>query len=265
MKDAWNPAQYGRFADERSRPFYDLAAMVRGPVAKGIDLGCGPGRLTAELPAHVGVSDVLGIDNSPAMLEAAKKHERPGLRFELGDLGLFAAKNAYDLVFSNAALQWSGDHPALLSRLTTALRPGGQLAVQMPANADHEGASLADLVAHEEPFFSALGGAPPPDAVTTNVLAPEAYALILHRLGFAEQQVRLEVYLHQLESPLALVEWLRGAALTRFAKLLPTELFEEYLDTVRARLLTKAGDQRPYPFTFKRIFLWGRLPMNRLP
>jgi len=260
MKDAWNPAQYGRFSDERSRPFFDLAAMVKGPVANAVDLGCGPGRLTAELPALLGTSDLLGIDNSPAMLEEAKQYAKPGLRFELGDLARFEADRAYDLVFSNAGLQWSPGHPALLARLAAALRPGGQLAVQVPANADHEGASLADQVAHEEPFFSALGGAPPPDTVTANVLSPEAYAVILHRLGFAEQRVHLEVYLHLLESTTAVVDWLRGASLTRFAKLLPPDVFEQYLGRVRARLLEEVGDQRPYPFTFKRIFLWAKMP-----
>ena len=68
MNDAWSPAVYGRFGDERSRPFYDLAALVRGPVGRVVDLGCGPGNLTAELPRLVGATEVLGIDNSPAYM-----------------------------------------------------------------------------------------------------------------------------------------------------------------------------------------------------
>lgn len=259
--DAWNPARYGRFADERSRPFYDLAALVRGPVEKVVDLGCGPGGLTAQLPALVGAREVLGIDNSPAMLEAARAHAGGGVSFAAGDLGTFEAPGAYDLVFSNAALQWAPGHPAILGRLAAALRPGGQLAIQMPKNADHPAPRLAVELAAElaqhEPFRSAFGGPPPPDAVDGNVLAPEAYAVLLARLGFAEQRVRLEVYLHHLESTAALVEWLRGTTLTRFEKLLPAELYAQYLETFRERLLRQLGDLRPYPFTFKRILLWG--------
>jgi trans-aconitate 2-methyltransferase len=262
MKDAWNPSQYGKFADQRSRPFYDLAAMVRGPVQKVVDLGCGPGGLTAELPALVGAEQVLGIDNSPAMLEAAAAHAGPRVSFAAGDQASFEAPGEYDLVFSNAALQWTADHPAVLARWADALKPGGQLAVQMPANADHPAPTLAAELAGEEPFRSAMGGVPPEDTVGANVLAPEEYALILHRLGFAEQKVRLEVYLHQLESTAAVVEWLRGTTLTRFAKRLPAELYETYLETLRLRLVERLGDHRPYPFTFKRILLWagGRRP-----
>lgn len=257
MKDAWNPAQYGKFADERSRPFYDLAALVRGPVQRVIDLGCGPGGLTAELPGLVGAEEVLGIDNSPAMLQAAARHAGPGVSFAAGDLATWKDPGAWDLVFSNAALQWTGDHPAVLARWADALRPGGQLAVQMPANADHPAPSLATELAGEEPFRSALGGIPPADTVGANVLPPEAYAILLHRLGFSEQKVRLDVYLHQLESTAAVVEWLRGTTLTRFAKRLSAELFESYIETLRRRLEKRLGDQRPYPFTFKRILLWA--------
>ena len=259
MGDAWNPSQYGRFADQRSQPFFDLAALVRGPAAKVVDLGCGPGNLTAELPRLVGAREVLGIANSPAMLAAAAAVARPGLVFAAGDLASFEAPGQYDLVFSNAALHWVPGHLELLGRLARSLRPGGQLAIQMPVNFDHPGARLAAALAHQEPYLEAFGGAPPADQAAANVLAPEHYALALRELGFAEQRVYLELYLHQLESTAALVEWLRGTTLTRFAKLLPAELFEAYLAELRARLIEELGDLRPYPFTFRRLFLWGRL------
>lgn len=260
MSDAWSPAVYGRFGDERSRPFYELAALVRGPVGRVVDLGCGPGNLTAELPRLVGATEVLGIDNSPAMLAAAATHAGPGLRFAAGDLGEFAEVGTCDLIFSNAALHWSPGHRALLGRLATALRPGGQLAIQMPRNAHHRAARLADELAHQEPFFSALAGAPPPDVVAVHVLTPADYALVLRQLGFAEQRVYLEVYLHELESTAAVVDWLRGTTLTRFSARMPPELFDLYLAELRVRLLEELGDLRPYAFTFERLFLWACLP-----
>lgn len=258
MSDAWNPGQYGKFADERSRPFYDLAALVEGPVGRAIDLGCGPGSLTAELPELVGAQEVLGLDNSPAMLAAAEPHRRPGVAFAAGDLATWRDPGAWDLVFSNAALQWTGDHAAVLRRWQDSLRPGGQLAVQMPKNSGHPAARMAAELAHEEPYRSACGGQPPPDTVAANVLEPADYALLLHQLGFAEQRVRLEVYLHRLESTAAVVEWLKGTSLTRFAKLMPAEIFALYLDELRSRLVQELGDLQPYPFTFQRMLLWAR-------
>ncbi len=96
--------------------------------ARAIDLGRGLGSLTAELPELVGANEVLGTDNSPAMLEAAEKYRRPGVSFAPGDLASWQDPGAWDLVFSNAALQWTGDHEAVLRRwkeAPAAGRPAG--------------------------------------------------------------------------------------------------------------------------------------------
>src|SRR5438105_15806692 len=118
---AWCPDQYERFAAERSWPFYDLLALVRpvqGP--RVVDLGCGTGGLTQQLHIRLQASETLGIDHSPAMLEQAAPLAGEGLRFEEGDVASFAGAG-YDVVFSNAALQWLGDHRAVLRRWAAAL------------------------------------------------------------------------------------------------------------------------------------------------
>jgi trans-aconitate 2-methyltransferase len=163
-------------------------------------------------------------------------------------------------VFSNAALQWVPDHAAVLARWTGSLRPGGQVAVQVPANADHASHLVATKVAAEEPFASALGGTPPPDVVAVNVLAPERYADVLHRLGFVEQHVRLQVYGHQLAATSDVVEWVKGTSLTRFQRQMAPDLYEQFVDRYRERLLDELGDHSPFFYPFKRILLWGRLP-----
>jgi trans-aconitate 2-methyltransferase len=68
----WNPDQYLRFGDERGRPFGDLLARVHA-VDPGyvVDLGCGPGHLTALLAERWPRAQVLGVDNSPEMIAAA--------------------------------------------------------------------------------------------------------------------------------------------------------------------------------------------------
>ena len=214
--DTWNPAQYGRFAAERSRPFDDLLALVQVPVERAVDLGCGTGELTARLHEARGIATTLGIDSSPAMLEKARPLAAAGLRFELGDIAGFDRRAEYDLVFSNAALHWVPDHSRLLRRLRDALRPGGQLAVQVPANGDHPSHTLPFEIAHEPPFRTAMLDHGDPLVEATPVLAPESYAARLDELGFTDQTVRLQVYGHHLPSTDDVVEWTRGTTLTRY-------------------------------------------------
>ena len=95
------------------------------------------GSSTALLHRQLDARETVGIDSSEAMLARSAAYAAPGLRFEHGDIAAFHDAATVDLVFSNAALHWLPDHPALFARLTATLRPGGQLAVQMPANHDH--------------------------------------------------------------------------------------------------------------------------------
>ncbi|HEU4842335.1 MAG TPA: methyltransferase domain-containing protein [Ilumatobacteraceae bacterium] len=259
MPDAWDPGQYEKFAAERARPFWDLVALVEDrPLERAVDLGCGTGALTAELTRRRSVGAMLGIDSSPNMLAQAAAHAGPHLRFEAGDIATWTGRGDVDLVLSNAALQWVPDHVGVVTRWWAALRPGGQLAVQIPANADHASHRVAAEVAASEPFRSAMGGAPPADQVAVNVLAPEQYAILLDHLGAARQHVRLQVYGHVLERSADVVEWVKGTSLTRFTNILPAALHDEFLATYTERLLARIGDHAPYFYPFKRILFWGR-------
>jgi trans-aconitate 2-methyltransferase len=59
------------------------------------------------------------------------------------------------------------------------------------------------------------------------------------------------------------VEWVRGTSLTRYAARLPDELFSEYLDRYRSRLVETLGVQEPYFYPFKRILFWGARDLYR--
>jgi trans-aconitate 2-methyltransferase len=250
----WNPEQYGRFRDERARPFFDLLDLVQPrPGMCVVDLGCGTGELTRELHRKLAARETIGIDNSPAMLARSAAFAGDGLRFEQGDIGAFASEGGYDLVFSNAALHWIPDHEALLPRLAAALTETGQLAVQVPANDDHPSHTTAVEVAREAPFREALGG----HVRESPVLAPEVYATLLHRLGFREQHVRLQVYAHELGSREAVVEWVRGSVLTDYERRLPAELWPRFLERYRERLLPQLDDTRPFFYPFTRVLMWG--------
>jgi trans-aconitate 2-methyltransferase len=250
----WDPGQYHRFAAERTAPFDDLLSLVR-PVPGGrvVDLGCGSGELTARLHRHLEAAETLGLDSSPAMLERAEAVAGGGLRFQLGDIAEFT-EGGWDVAFSNAALHWLPDQEGLLGRLVAGLDPGGQLAVQMPANHDHPSHLVAAEVAAEEPFRTALGGY----RRVSPVQAPEWYSELLDRLGLAPQHVRLQVYLHHLASRDDVVEWVKGTLLTDYESRMSPELFEEFLVRYRRRLLPHLEESRPYRYPFKRLLLWGQ-------
>ncbi len=255
-KDSWNPRQYERFRAERRQPFDDLVRLIRPrPALRIADLGCGTGELSRELHLALRARETRGIDRSKQMLERAISHIEPDLSFECRAIEDFSG-GPFDLLFSNAALHWVPDHEKLFERLSKLLAPMGQLAVQMPANNDHASHECAAKVAREEPFRSLLGGF----VRASPVLPPESYALLLKKLDFAEQHVRLQVYLHELTSTAEIAEWTRGTTLTAYEEKLPPADFEKFLERYRERLLARLGDQRPFLFTFKRILLWAQKP-----
>jgi trans-aconitate 2-methyltransferase len=251
--DTWDPEQYRRFQVERDQPFVDLLGLVE-PVDRPVlaDLGCGDGRLTAFAHQRLGADSTLGIDSSAAMLAHAPTTE--GVRFELDDVATWAAPRSLDVIVANASLQWIADHPLVLARWIGSLAGGGQLAVQVPTNADHPSHTLVGEVAAE------LGIDAPPDPVAANVLAPLDYAELLDSLGAYRQSVRLQIYAHRLPSTPEVVEWVKGTTLTRIRGATDDATYARFLDRYRERLVEAVGDRAPYTYLFKRILLWARFP-----
>lgn len=240
----WNPDQYLRFAAERKQPFLDLMALVeRRPNVSVVDLGCGTGEWTRELHDHLDAGETLGIDSSDAMLAKAAAFASERVRFARAEVESFAPGRKFDLVFSNAALHWVADHERLVPRLAELVADGGQLAVQMPANEGHASHVVAGEVARE---FGA-------DMRQSEVLAPERYAELLHRAGFVEQHVRVQIYGHLLPSSADVVEWVKGSLLTDYERRLGAERFPAFLARYRERLLEVLGDVRPFFYTYKRV------------
>lgn len=251
---AWDPIQYERFRAERSQPFFDLLARVAPrPRMRVVDLGCGTGDLTRHLHEALRAQETVGLDSSAEMLSRSENFNSEGLRFEWGDLATFEVQG-YDLVFSNAALQWADDHPALLSRIAAQQAEGAQLAFQVPANFDHASHEVAREIANEMPFWQEMHGY----ERQVSVLPPEEYASMLYRLGYREQQVCLQVYGHVLEGPEAVLEWVKGTLLTDYRKRLGDESYVRFLERYRERLLEVLPASRPFFYPFKRILVWAR-------
>jgi trans-aconitate 2-methyltransferase len=251
----WSPAQYERFRDERSRPFFDLLALVRPrEEMRVVDLGCGTGELTREMHRALGAKETLGVDASAAMLAKSESFAGHGLTFARAPIESFAPEGPIDLVLSNAALQWVDHHEALFTRLASWLGSGGQIAVQIPSNDDHPSHLLAAEVARQSPFREALGGYV---RVFPN-LAISDYARLFDRLGFGDQHVRMQVYAHRLPSRDDVIEWVKGTLLTDYEKRMSAELYAQFLTRYREVLLPQLEDTHPHFYPFKRIHMWGQ-------
>ena len=264
----WEPAIYEKFRAERARPFHDLLALVEpAPDMDIVDLGCGTGELTQHMHAHLRARSTLGLDSSPMMLARTCPEGQAlptpspallaatGLRFALQDIAGFDPGPRFDLVLSNAALHWLPDHHALLGRLTAMLRPGSQLAVQIPFNEHHPGHVLAAELASEPPYCDELEGF----IQRFVALQPAEYAVLLERLGFEPSLVRLQIYPHRLDEGAAVADFLQGSLLTGYKRLLAPARYREFFAEYRRRVAEALG-AGPYLYALERLLLWGRLP-----
>lgn len=219
----WDPAAYLRYGDERLRPALDLLARIDAAPSRVVDLGCGPGNVTAILKRRWPGAEVLGIDGSAAMLDTARA-AAPDCRFAEADFGSWATRAPVDVIYSNAALHWLGGHDVLFPRLFAQLAPGGVMAVQMPGMHAAPIRALQHQVAAEGPWAGLLadaGGAPP-------ILEPGQYWDMLRPLA-AGLDIWETTYLHALTGENAAVQWASGTSLRPFLDPLPEGLRAEFL------------------------------------
>jgi trans-aconitate 2-methyltransferase len=241
----WNPQQNEKFLAQREAPFDDLLALIdRRPGLRVIDLGCGPGNLTKKLADALEGSDLLGVDNSPAMLDKAATLSRPGLRFAAQSIEAFVeGSENFDLIFSNAALHWVADHHSLLPKLLDRLRPNGQLAVQMPSDDYNSARAILAEVAGWRHHLHTLDIA--------------EYSQILYRSGGRDLVVFEKVYPHELRSSDDVLEWSKGTALLPYLEKIAEADRPAFLDTVRARL-REVYPGSPVFFPFRRVLFSAR-------
>ena len=248
----WDSSQYLKFKSQRTQPAIDLAGRIGlDDPADILDLGCGPGHSTEILASRYPNAHILGIDNSPDMIKAAKA-AYPSGEFRLCDASreLSSLGRTFDVVFSNACLQWIPDHPALLRNMMALLKPGGVLAVQVPMN-------------QQEPIHKIIN-----DLVTSPrwkdrfpslrvfyTLSQGEYYDLLATLG-TRFDLWQTTYFHQMPRHEAIMEWYRGTGLRPYLEMLApadkTRFEQDVLaEVVRAYPLQANGD---ILFRFPRFF-----------
>jgi trans-aconitate 2-methyltransferase len=251
----WDPDRYLTYADERGRPFVDLLTRVGAERPQTVvDLGCGPGNLTALLARRWPGADVLGIDSSPEMI--GKARELPGIRFQVADLRDWQPSGeGVDVLVSNATLQWVPDHLDLLPRLVDAVTPGGWLAFQVPGNFAEPSHALRSELAAEEPYAAHVAGVAVPSSHD-----PAVYLDALASLG-CEVDAWETTYLHVLTGPDPVFTWVSGTGARPTLQALPDGLRASFEDEFKRRL-AEAYPEHEYGVVlpFRRIFVVARVP-----
>lgn len=211
----WDAGLYLKFKMQRTQPAIDLANRVKGHSFRKIaDIGCGPGNSTTILKSLFPDSDIEGIDKSQSMIEKAQSCCQ-GIRFRLCDV--HELESGYDLLFSNACLQWVPDHKSLLPELIQKLNPGGILAVQVPMNGNEPLYRIIADVA-KDPVWNLQNTY----FETNEALAPDEYIDILSGCS-SDFQIWETAYYHRMPSHQALIDWVKGTRLRPYLNALHGE------------------------------------------
>lgn len=207
----WNPDQYLRFTDLRSRPGLELIARIDHPGPEVVfDLGCGPGHLTAVLANRWPEAHITGVDSSVEMLERARAQFAawPNLEWLAADLETWTPPPG-DVIYSNAALHWLPNHSVLFPALLDSLKPGGVLAAQMPDNWEEPSHRLIGHLVDRPRWRSRTAAR----FVRNPVHSPAEYGSWLER-GAASIDIWRTTYYHRLEGQTPVLDWVRGSVLT---------------------------------------------------
>ncbi|HTX26088.1 MAG TPA: trans-aconitate 2-methyltransferase [Streptosporangiaceae bacterium] len=278
----WDASLYLRFGGERARPFFDLLARVGAELPEYVvDLGCGPGNLTALLAERWPSAAVCGVDSSPQMIEAARKllpaaaqraagsgpvltSHAPGLSFVLDDIRHWEPQSLPDVIVSNAVLQWVPGHRELLVRWADWLADGGWLAFQVPGNFDQPAhAILRELVvsARWRPLLADV-------ELNRQSADPADYAELLAGAG-CEADAWETTYVHILQGDNPVLEWYKGTGLRPVLDALDADqaagFLAEYGERVRAAYPPSSfGTFLPFRrvFTVARKILLSSFPIE---
>jgi len=250
----WDPNRYLRYADERSRPFVELVARIEGEPRTIVDLGCGPGHLTAVLRARWPDATVLGVDSSAEMIDRARNDgDDPKASYVLADVASWEPDAPVDLIVSNALFQWVPDQLSVIDRLRGHVAPGGTFALQTPDNYSAPSHQLLHAISSRPPYGELTEG-----LHDDRGTAPTTYLDLLSRDGWTTD-VWETTYLHVLQGADPVFEWISGTGARPVLAALPEPLRAEFVAEYRAAL-RDAYPAQPWgtvlPFT--RVFAVAR-------
>jgi trans-aconitate 2-methyltransferase len=267
----WDATLYLRFGGERARPFFDLLARVGAEMPRYVvDMGCGPGNLTATLAQRWPSAAVCGVDNSPQMIETARQlapaavlrsagspgsgpvmtSHAPGLSFMLDDIRHWEPQSLPDLIVSNAVLQWVPGHRELLVRWAGQLADDGWLAFQVPGNFDQPSHVILREMAASARWRSLLRDV----ELNRQSADPADYAELLAGAG-CEVDAWETTYVHILPGEDPVLEWYKGTGLRPVLAVLDADQAADFLAEYGEKIRV-AYPPGPFGtlFPFRRVF-----------
>ncbi len=221
-----------------------------------LDLGCGDGALTAQIADLVPRGEVVGIDASRGMIEAAQPKSRGNMRFVLMDINELDFSGQFDVVFSNATLHWVKDHRRLLHNVGRALAEGGRLRFNFAGdgNCSNFFSVVLEAIAAEE-FAGHFAGFDWPWYMPS----VEEYAALVDASGLADGSVRGENADRHFADAEAMIRWIDQPSLVPFLAHVPDGARPRFREYVIKRMIaeTRQADGRCFE-TFRRIDVSAR-------
>lgn len=251
----WNPEIYNQFKNIRYQPFIDLMGLISDEnLINVVDVGCGTGEQTKILSEKFEKTNFLGIDSSSEMLSKSREFENERLKFQQKTIEDFANDNSkWDLIFSNAALQWSDNHSELFPKLFSKLNENGQFAVQMPVQNENKLNQILFQLASEEPFKSELQNWNRP----SQVLSMDEYAKMMFENGLSNLTIFTKVYPIIAKDAEELFNFISGSALIPYLERLNENQQEKFSAEFKNRI-QQEFQKFPAIYSFKRILMYGK-------
>jgi trans-aconitate 2-methyltransferase len=251
----WNPDLYLKYGNERTQPSIDLIGKINISFQPKsiLDVGCGPGNSSQALLQRWPDAVLTGIDNSVNMIEKAKT-TYPDNTWIVADASKYTSNTIYDIVFSNATIQWIPDHEKLFKRLFNLINNQGVLAIQVPRFNEMAVSKVIQKVAGRAKWKEPTKGCG--DLLTHH---DYKYYYDLISKDYKSVEFWQTDYIHILESQYAIIEWIRSTAIRPYLDCLKDEekpLFEK-------ELLAEIKNDYPIQksgkvfFPFKRLFMIG--------
>ena len=249
----WNPDLYLKFGRERIQPSIDLASRIdMEDPANIIDIGCGPGNSTQILHHRWPDSNILGIDNSEAMISKAKQ-DYPNQQWQILDAGKDTIPGKYDIVFSNATIQWIPNHSDLFKKLKNILTNRGIIAIQIPLFFDMPlGKSIAQISKNNR--WSDLTDNVN-DLFTIHTFS-QYYDILSELLNTIE--IWESDYIHIMDSHVAILEMIRSTGLRPYLDKLDSENDKKDFEELVFKDIKKYYPVRrngKVLFSFQRLFM----------
>lgn len=262
----WNAGDYHKNSSEQQTWGLELLDKVHlAGDERVIDLGCGDGKITAEIASRLPLGSVLGIDKSEEMIRFAREcffYERfPNLAFAVKDIRYMDFDQEFDLAFSNAALHWIPDHAPLLRVIALGLKKGGRIIAQMGGKGNASAIlKILDTIMKSEkwvPYFMEF-------SVPYTFYDNQEYQTLLEQAGLTVQRIELvpKKMIHNMAEGLA--SWIRTTWLP-YTRRVPENLQFDFInEIVDTYIATQGFDKKgAIPIDMVRLAFEAEKNSNR--